>query len=59
MGNIGRLAPGLSSATSIRSLLERYERLDGELNAFESSVSEAAYGWEEGIELAVDAALGK
>jgi hypothetical protein len=57
MVTLGKLGPKLCSATTIRNLLERYERLDIELQAFESSVGSAASGWSTRVEMAVDAAL--
>lgn len=58
MVNVGTLAPRLDSAATLRTLLERYERLDEELSAFESSMAAAAASWAEMVGHAVDAAPG-
>jgi hypothetical protein len=57
MVDVGRLAPGLTTARSVRTLLERYERLDDQLSAFEDAVAAAARAWDELVDRAVDAAL--
>lgn len=51
-------ASQLAKAQNFTSLLERFERMDGELQALEDALDEASYAWGEMVDQAIDAARG-
>jgi hypothetical protein len=56
---LGKQAERLRNATSIASLLERYERLDLAVMQLEEGTAGAVRAWDEIVSRAVDAARGK